>query len=498
MPQSNRHRIQRQLIELRLIAESSGPRIQESIARTFREQLLPALAQVFDRQVNAHEMLRLDRLEIDLGSITSEDWEQEFQQRAVAEVTRHLERYTPAPVERGEAANDDWQGDALAQWLFFLVHGCLPWWGARPPDGWSAVAKGALDSESPALRQTLCANLHARARLVDVLDDETLGIAVESWTGVAQAARVVEILVPERMAPAVRARLRRRQWMAILDWALDDGGRVECRIALARELLQIWREMVSSSAAESTAESADRSAVQVQRIPEAEAATQSLPRPWIEWLSAATHPGVDAKREEPPRVPRADARGDEARPMPPAPARRPAESGPPVDEDPIYLPCAGVILLHPFLETLFHDRDLLEGRDLRDAAARERAVRLVGLLGFGEVDVPEYDLVIAKLLCGHPLEAPLGPELPGAEDAAACDEVLGAVLKHWSALRSSSVAWLRTQFFLRDGKLERVDEGYRLTVEHRAQDVLLARLPWGLGVISLPWQKEHTFVHWLD
>lgn len=184
--------------------------------------------------------------------------------------------------------------------------------------------------------------------------------------------------------------------------------------------------------------------------------------------------------------------------MPPAPARRPAESGPPVDEDPIYLPCAGVILLHPFLETLFHDRDLLEGRDLRDAEARERAVRLVGLLGFGEVDVPEYDLVIAKLLCGHPLEAPLGPELPGAEDAAACDEVLGAVLKHWSALRSSSVAWLRTQFFLRDGKLERVDEGYRLTVEHRAQDVLLARLPWGLGVISLPWQKEHTFVHWLD
>jgi hypothetical protein len=28
--------------------------------------------------------------------------------------------------------------------------------------------------------------------------------------------------------------------------------------------------------------------------------------------------------------------------------------------------------------------------------------------------------------------------------------------------------------------------------------VLLARLPWGLGVIGFPWMKEKVFVRWLD
>ena len=72
------------------------------------------------------------------------------------------------------------------------------------------------------------------------------------------------------------------------------------------------------------------------------------------------------------------------------------------------------------------------------------------------------------------------------------------MLEHWTALRSSSPEWLRQQFFLREGKLERVDSGYLLTIERRAQDVLLARLPWGCGVVALPWLTDRMFVRWLD
>jgi len=72
------------------------------------------------------------------------------------------------------------------------------------------------------------------------------------------------------------------------------------------------------------------------------------------------------------------------------------------------------------------------------------------------------------------------------------------VLQHWTALRSSSPEWLRAQFFLREGKLERADSGWLLTIERHAQDVLLARLPWGFGVVGLPWLTDRIFVHWLD
>jgi hypothetical protein len=179
----------------------------------------------------------------------------------------------------------------------------------------------------------------------------------------------------------------------------------------------------------------------------------------------------------------------------PTPVRRAEES---VAASAVYLPCAGVLLLHPFLDSLFRERGLLAGRAFRDAEARSRAVRLVGALGYGHTDVPEYDLAMAKLLCGHALPEPLEPVVLEPEDLAACEELLGAVLQHWQALRSGSAQWLREQFFLRDGKLEEVDSGFRLTVERRAQDVLLARLPWGFGVLGLPWMEQKIFVHWID
>jgi hypothetical protein len=43
-----------------------------------------------------------------------------------------------------------------------------------------------------------------------------------------------------------------------------------------------------------------------------------------------------------------------------------------------------------------------------------------------------------------------------------------------------------------------VDSGWLLTIERHAQDVLLARLPWGLGVVAPPWLSERIFVHWLE
>ena len=146
----------------------------------------------------------------------------------------------------------------------------------------------------------------------------------------------------------------------------------------------------------------------------------------------------------------------------------------------------------------FANADCSKASRFRGLEARDRAVHLIGLVAFGRIDLPEYELVLPKVLCGAPLEEPLEPVQLEDEDVAACDAVLRAVLEHWTALRSSSPAWLRAQFFLRDGKLERVDSGWRLTIERHAQDVLLARLPWGCGVVAPPWLNERIFVHWLD
>jgi hypothetical protein len=222
----------------------------------------------------------------------------------------------------------------------------------------------------------------------------------------------------------------------------------------------------------------------------------ALPNPWHEWLSRADTAPFD--RAVPETHTDAGSRRDDARAESTFQRAAPHDSRRRDEDVAIYLEGAGAILLHPFLESLFRERELLVEGGFRDAAARNRAVQLLGLLTFGSASVPEYELVLAKVLCGVALEEPIEPVQLEDDDLAACEALLRAVLEHWNALRSSSPEWLRVQFLLREGKLELVDSGYLLTVERRAQDVLLARLPWGCGVVRLPWLTDRIFVRWLD
>jgi hypothetical protein len=164
----------------------------------------------------------------------------------------------------------------------------------------------------------------------------------------------------------------------------------------------------------------------------------------------------------------------------------------------LYVTGTGMVLLHPFLGELFRHLGLVGEGQFVDADAQQIAVHVLGYLAFGSEDCVEAELTLAKLLCGMPLDEVLLPVELSEAALEAADGLLVAVLKHWSALRTSSVPWLREQFILRAGKLQQVDAGWKLMVESRAQDVLLSKLPWGFGVISLPWLDSMLHVSWGD
>ena len=156
------------------------------------------------------------------------------------------------------------------------------------------------------------------------------------------------------------------------------------------------------------------------------------------------------------------------------------------------------MIVHPFLPELFDSLGVWRDRQFAHPQAQRRAVALLTYLAFGDRPVLEYDLLLPKLLAAWPWAEPLPPHGLSESERQACDQLLAAVLQHWQALRSSSADWLRETFFWRDGKFTPVDGGWRLTIERHAQDVLLNRLPWGLGVIYLPWMTEVLHVSWLN
>jgi hypothetical protein len=165
-----------------------------------------------------------------------------------------------------------------------------------------------------------------------------------------------------------------------------------------------------------------------------------------------------------------------------------ATAGLPEEGTVYYINNAGLILLHPYLSYCFDALELREGQAFKDEAAKHKAVQLIGYMAYGEEEIPEWDLVLPKILCGISPTEPVRRFVPLSEaEKDEADQLLGAVITHWNALGNTSPDGLRGNFLLREGKLEWKEEEWQLFVTQQAYDMLLNRLPWGFSVVGLSW-----------
>lgn len=156
---------------------------------------------------------------------------------------------------------------------------------------------------------------------------------------------------------------------------------------------------------------------------------------------------------------------------------------------------AGLILLHPFLRPFFTEIGLMEGDEITDP---ELAVHVLHFLATGNENAWEYELQFEKFLCDIPLDEPIQQALPlSKEIKEEAENLLSAVLEHWTALRSDSADLLRHEFLQREAKIIIEEfQSTRLVFERKAQDILLEKLPWNLGIVKVDWRKDLLFVEW--
>ncbi|MBW6536276.1 MAG: hypothetical protein K0B11_14805, partial [Mariniphaga sp.] len=167
------------------------------------------------------------------------------------------------------------------------------------------------------------------------------------------------------------------------------------------------------------------------------------------------------------------------------------------EEGEIAVQNAGLVLLHPFLESFFKNLKLLDEHGNITVARRHLAVQMVHYLATGEEDFFESNLVFCKFLCAVPLEIPVPREsLLTKSGKNETNQLLKEVIKHWSALKNTSPDGLRQMFLQRSGKLIQKDRNFKLIVERKAQDVLIEKLNWNVSVIKLPWKRDLLFVEW--
>ncbi|KUJ59464.1 hypothetical protein AR687_22965 [Flavobacteriaceae bacterium CRH] len=163
----------------------------------------------------------------------------------------------------------------------------------------------------------------------------------------------------------------------------------------------------------------------------------------------------------------------------------------------IYIENAGLVLLHPFLSTLFDRTGLVKNGEFVNDEAKLRAPHLLQYLVNFEQESPEQDLLLNKILCGIEYQEAITSGIVLTEiEMNTANELLHVVTQQWEKLKNTSINGLQETFLQRSGSLCLSSEGWTLVVENKAFDILLQTLPWGLSFIKNSWMTEPIFVEW--
>jgi hypothetical protein len=167
------------------------------------------------------------------------------------------------------------------------------------------------------------------------------------------------------------------------------------------------------------------------------------------------------------------------------------------DADELYIDNAGLVILHPFLRHFFERLELLEDKQFKDMAARQRAVGLLQYAVSEDPSSPEYLLPLNKVLCGMELDEvfDFGPPVTETE-AEECTNLLTAAIANAPILKNMTINGLRGTFLLRPGVLSSRDGAWLLRVERETYDVVLDRFPWTMQWVKLPWMDTPLRIEW--
>ncbi|HKJ43974.1 MAG TPA: contractile injection system tape measure protein, partial [Sunxiuqinia sp.] len=173
---------------------------------------------------------------------------------------------------------------------------------------------------------------------------------------------------------------------------------------------------------------------------------------------------------------------------------------PTIDEEgvEVHISNSGLILFWPFLTMLFERLSLVENGAFIDRDSQNRAVYILQYLAFGEIDFPEYDLVLNKLLTGRPAEDHLVPFLElTEEEQESVESLLNGLISNWDKVKNSSPQGIQETFVQREGILKFQEDHISLEVEKKGVDVLMGSIPWNISTVKLAWMKKPIHVKWI-
>ena len=469
------HIIQKQVFDLHLPSAEGTHNVQEAWSRHYQEVVLPRLSELFDLITPGGQIIRLDRLEIDLGTIELGQLESKLLEE-FGELLRSFneDSYSPEAISGGKKLTP--KQELIEAFTFFLESGILPWWTSveKIPDQEKAILE-ILPELSPIQLEHITKFVFVPLVKEEYFngDIKELERSFFKWrqisTGlpfqrlVAQFSDelIIQLLRKIFLIPSNQVlRWRQKAQETISTTSVQGTG---------PKRLAIWFLIIHEVHKFTT--------LKTQKSEMLADMVTTFKKVNNEIIQEGLGEVVSSELIEVSKQERKILRSKEG----------------------YHIENAGLVLIAPYLERFFEAIGLMQETRFISTYTQQRAIHLLQYLAGSPEQSPEYLLVLNKILCHWPFEKPVERNIKLSEkEKAEAKKLLQAVIRNWSALKNTSIAVLQESFLQRKGKLVYIENknAWLLEVESKPYDMLLSRLPWTYSMVKLLWMPEILEVKW--
>jgi Contractile injection system tape measure protein len=522
------HVIKKQFIELTLYKGLDHFGIQQLVSSQYWADIVPLLEKAFDKIGNNEEVIELDKLEIDLGMISLKSLEKnEWGSRLQSKIETLLSAITHPGSASGRAIPAPKRLNVFQQWFFYMQKGYLPWNTIQTDEQWYQMVLEALAVDFNSvqlLRDVIQKDRNILERIVTQHPAFFLQKLTEVFTAAKQngLAGVIDELVMltiylkqevnaaaptekkiklELWAKAIStaalgnfSNARRRLDEQLIDLFFQDNKIVKKIPAeILSKLRLTLRQVEKNTEIVKTAREKEEKKSPSEKISKTDHKKRHKEVSFTENIEEGLKNGKQPSFAEKKilQSERVDASVETT--------ERQFEKNiiNNLDEEGIFVANAGIVLLHPFLHSLFTRLQLTHEGKFIDKKLQQKTLYIIHYLATGTVEAEEHELAIGKILSDHPLQEAVEKDIDLSKEILhEADEMINAAIQQWDKLTGTSIAGLREGFLQRKGKLSLRNGNLYLQVEQSAIDILLDYLPWNLGIIKLPWMKDILRVEW--
>jgi len=497
--------IRKQKFRIVAASEAVALQVRRQLNDTLQYDVIAMLEQVFSSYNTAGRYINIDTIKVNVGAISSGKFDEDFIRLLAPELARavqqqlstqfetsatnasHPNTTSPASDTSAATAGISHQQQQLNALVYFLQHGVFPWWHKSAAETPATMLGSMADEEIDSLLMKLYGAIKAGAkqaihniagRLFNNLPPNRFSMAIDRLTSLLNETslnRNIQLLQHEA-DPLSRLFSITPQvyYTQLFNFVLQQNSSATGSISAFLQQLKTTFGLHPTQAKHNDVQNlSPRLAAMFNQIARQAANTSEKKEAQHNSQAETSSSQLDGHQKT-------------------------TASASPLTEEGLFISNAGLVILHPFLQALFHVFNFLDQQHhFISSKAKYKATVVLYYLQSGSQAYQEWEMGLNKTLCNLPIEEVLPNNIVlTPQELEECNNLLQTVVKYWEALKGAGVEAMQQTFFLREGKLTFKQDHWLLQVERTGTDILLDRLPWGINTIKFPWLPNLIYTEW--